>query len=154
MRDTLRPRIRGMQAVNEMDPAARLVLSRLRSETRPEHDAIEIALDLTSAGLTRARYRHTLERFYGYYQPLESSIDALGNLGVALDFDERRKALLLESDLRALGVDAPDALLMCRDLPRIDGAAAALGCLYVMGRRDSRRAGHQPAPAAMPWCDA
>ena len=108
------------------------ILARLRVETRPEHDAVEAVLGLTGGGLTRDGYRRTLEQFYGYYQPLEDAVRAVvERVGRGLDPDERRKTPLLESDLRALGVDAPDRLPVCSDLPRVDSVAAAFGCLYV-----------------------
>ena len=108
------------------------ILARLRIETRPEHDAIEAVLDLTGGGMTRDGYCRTLEKFYGYYQPLEDAVRAIeGWVGRGLDPEERRKTPLLESDLRANGVDAPDRLPVCRDLPRVDSVAAAFGCLYV-----------------------
>ena len=53
------------------------ILSRLRAETRAEHDAIEAVLDLTGDGLTRDGYRRILERFYGFYAPLEPAIWAV-----------------------------------------------------------------------------
>ena len=108
-------------------------LSRLRVETRPEHDAIEAALDLTCRALTRESYRRTLEHFYGYYQPLEVAVRAVqGWGGHGLDPDERRKTQLLEFDLRALGVVASlDSLPVCHDIPPVDRLAAAFGYLYV-----------------------
>jgi len=120
-------------AVIETTPVAHVpFLARLRVETRLEHDAIEAVLDLTGGGLTRDGYRLTLERFYGYYQPLEDAVRAVeGWAGHGFDPDERRKTSLLESDLRVIGVDAPDWLPVCRDLPRVDSVAAAFGCLYV-----------------------
>lgn len=54
------------------------VLQRLRTETRPHHDAIETSLDLMSDTLTLGAYRHTLARFHGFYRPLEASMQAMG----------------------------------------------------------------------------
>ncbi len=109
------------------------VLDRLKGETRPEHDAIEAALDLASGALTVERYRRTLERFFGYYRPLEEAIHAIdGWAESGLDLGERRKAGLLEADLRALGVGTPDDLPRCRNLPPCGRTAAAFGCLYVL----------------------
>lgn len=109
------------------------ILSRLRAETRAEHDAIEADLDLTAEGLTRDRYRHTLERFYGFYAPLEPAIRAVGGWADrGLDLDTRRKGPLLEADLRSLGVDAPRALPLCNALPLLLTPADCFGCLYVL----------------------
>ncbi len=113
--------------------AVPLILSRLRAETRAEHEAIEADLDLTGGGLTRDRYRRILERFYGFYAPLEHAIRAVGGWADRdLELDARRKGPLLEADLRTLGVDAPTALPLCDDLPPHVTPADCFGCLYVL----------------------
>ena len=108
-------------------------LARLRTETRPQHEAIETALDLMSEALDRDAFRRTLERFFGFYRPLEAGLWAVkGWVERGLDLTERRKTPLLEADLRALGVDKPQDLTICTDLPPHDTVAAAFGCLYVL----------------------
>ena len=117
--------------MNTASPAP--VLERLRSETRPHHDAIEGTLDLTSESLGRDAYRRTLERFYGFYRPLEAGLWAAGGwLERGLDITERSKTPLLEADLRALGAGDPAGLPVCTDLPPHATVAAAFGCLYVL----------------------
>lgn len=112
---------------------ASCVLVRLRTETRPHHDAIEAALDLTRETLTLDAYLRTLKRFYGFYRPLEDGLaDIAGWTERGIDLAQRQKAPLLESDLRALGVASPSALPVCTDLPAHGTVAAALGCLYVL----------------------
>jgi len=107
-------------------------LGRLRVETRPEHDAIEAVLDLTGVHMTRDSYRRTLEHFYGYYQPFEVAVRAVHDwIGYGLDLDQRRKTPLLESDLRALGVDSLDSIPMWHIAPRLNRLAEAFGYLYV-----------------------
>lgn len=108
------------------------LLARLKAETRADHDAIEAALDLAGGGLTRDRYRRTLERFYGFYRPLEAGLLVAGAwAGCGLDPADRQKAPLLAADLRALGAD-PDALPDCPRLPSHATAASAFGVLYVL----------------------
>lgn len=117
----------------ETVPGPSSVLARLRTETRPEHDAIESALDVTSDTLTLHAYIRTLERFYGFYRPLETAIEEIGGWAQrGLDLTQRQKAPLLEADLRVLGVAIPTALPLCTDLPPHGTVAAAFGCLYVM----------------------
>ena len=109
------------------------ILARLRAETRPEHDAIEAALDLTSETLTLDAYRHTLERSYGFYHPLEAQLAQVGGwIERGLDLTKRQKAPLLAADLRALGAADLTTFPLCTDLPPHGTAAAALGCVYVM----------------------
>ena len=109
------------------------ILVRLRSETRSEHAAIEVALDLTSPVLTRAAYLHTLERLYGFYRPLEAGLRGVGALaGRGLELEARcNKAHLLELDLQVLGAD-PRRLPRCLGLPPYASMARGVGCLYVL----------------------
>ena len=120
------------------------LLSRLRLETRDEHEAVEQVLDLMSESLTRQIYCQRLEQFYGFYAPLEralqartqSLVDKAGKfplsdasfaaLAVRLD-----KTAHLQQDLHRLGVPT-HALPLCRDLPSLSSQAELLGCMYVM----------------------
>jgi heme oxygenase (biliverdin-IX-beta and delta-forming) len=119
------------------------LLVRLRQETRQEHDAIEQALDLTGPALTLDHYRHQLERFYGFYAPLEAivrsrwaSLAGPSAVGPALAHTSclsvrLNKAPFLQQDLRYLGVHAAD-LPLCPALPPLHTEAAVAGCLYVL----------------------
>jgi heme oxygenase len=108
------------------------ILLRLKHETRPQHEAIENALDLMSDGLTVEGYRHRLERLYGFYRPVEQSIYNLDGWPAALELQCRRKAPLLETDLCVLGIPSPITLPLCQDLPDLQSLSRAFGCLYVM----------------------
>ena len=109
------------------------ILVRLRNETRPEHDAIEAALDLMTPGLSRTVYGQQLARFYGFYQPLENSLARLVNWSeFGLDFHLRRKTALLADDLNYLGIDAGATLPVCLTLPPLTSVAAGFGCAYVL----------------------
>ena len=109
------------------------ILTRLRASTRPEHDAIETALDLANGASSCEAYCHLLKRFYGFYRPLEVGLSSSTVWLVSgLDPVERRKAAWLESDLCALGVDDLAGLPDCPDLPPHTTVAAAFGCLYVL----------------------
>jgi len=109
------------------------VLTRLRAETRSHHDAIEAALDLTSETITRDAYQRTLEKFHGFYLPLEVGLLNIGGwVERGLDLTHRQKTHLLETDLHALGVNDCDTLAVCADLPPHGTVSAAFGCLYVL----------------------
>ncbi len=117
----------------ESVPASISVLTRLRIETRPQHDAIEAALDITSETLTLDAYRLTIERFHGFYLPLEAGLVKIGGwMERGLDLTERQKTLLLKNDLQALGVSDPEMVPVCTVLPPHGTVAAAFGCLYVL----------------------
>ena len=112
-----------------------MILRRLKQETRADHDRIERALDLVQLCRSVEAYRRLLERYLGFYAPVEAALgrlEALDSLGV--DLERRRKAGLLERDLAALGLSERDlvALPRCMDLPDLTSPTRALGCLYVL----------------------
>lgn len=108
------------------------VLTRLKTETRPQHDAIEAALDLTSETLTLDAYRRLVERFHGFYLPLEAGLLKIGGWTErGLDLTDRQKTRHLQIDLQVLGVN-PEILPFCTDLPPHGTVAEAFGCLYVL----------------------
>lgn len=132
--------------VSSMDqsPAAptlpRLLLPALREETRDLHERIESRLDLTAHFASPFHYRRLLERFYGFYAPLEerlaeAQLQAAWDM-LAIDSRDRRKAASLKSDLQFLGVPEEDltALPRCpaEHLPVLDSTAALTGCAYVV----------------------
>jgi heme oxygenase len=107
----------------------------LREGTRAQHERLESNLDLLDGGVGLEAYRALLERFYGFYLPLEDRLALLVDWsGLAYDYDDRRKVPLLERDLSALGAvpqNAP-AVAAYPALPRLEGLAQAVGCLYVL----------------------
>jgi heme oxygenase (biliverdin-IX-beta and delta-forming) len=120
------------------------ILSRLRTETRAEHEAVEQVLDLMSTSLTREGYRQRLQQFYGFYAPLEQALQARRDRvsgeageealspGTCSALAARlNKTAHLQRDLRQLGVMADD-LPLCRELPPLRTQAEVLGCLYVL----------------------
>lgn len=120
------------------------LLTRLRLETRGEHDAVERVLDLMSAALTRDAYRRRLEQFYGFYGPLEAALRSRCDRKAAYAGESNlsgvthsalasrlTKTALLRQDLHLLGVSTDDLPLCCR-LPSLLSEAEVLGCLYVM----------------------
>ncbi|WP_426211468.1 biliverdin-producing heme oxygenase [Massilia sp. TWP1-3-3] len=109
------------------------LLSRLRSETRTEHDAVERTLRLMEDDLTLERYRRRLEQFYGFYQPIEKwLLDDGGFIAPWLAVEPRRKTPLLQADLIALGQQTDTRLPLCTQLPSLGSAAECFGCLYVL----------------------
>lgn len=115
------------------------VLQRLKAATRAEHDAIEAALDLMAPGLTLTDYGHRLRRYHGFYAPIEPLIAAAADWPRwGLDMTARAKTAWLAADLACLGDTGkhgravPAALPQCSELPPLDSAAAAFGCVYVL----------------------
>ena len=85
-------------------------------------------------GQTLSSYRSILKALHGFYVPLESMIDGVAAQLAPLQWEPRRKAQLLRTDLLALGAtdEGIDALPHCQALPTLRGAPEALGCLYVV----------------------
>ncbi|MEP7123077.1 MAG: biliverdin-producing heme oxygenase [Byssovorax sp.] len=109
------------------------VLAALREQTRDEHQAIEQTLGLLDEALTLATYTRTLQRFHGFWRPVEASLGRCAGLReLGLDPAERAKAPLIEGDLRALGAGDPAVLPVCDEVPRVATTAAALGVMYVL----------------------
>ena len=112
-----------------------MILELLKARTRSRHERAEAALPLMDDGLTLDRYRETLAAFRGFYVPMEARLAALsGWTARGFDLDRRRKAPLVERDLRALGLEEVEIALLplCHDLPDVATLPRALGALYVM----------------------
>jgi Histidine kinase-, DNA gyrase B-, and HSP90-like ATPase/Heme oxygenase len=87
-----------------LNPAQPSVLTRLRLETRGEHDAVERVLDLMDASLTRDAYCKRLAQFYGFYHPLEAALHTHCALHLTTLLSRLNKTALLRQDLQQLGI--------------------------------------------------
>ena len=112
-----------------------MILKHLKEATGSRHAALESRLPLLETSMSRARYLQFLQRFYGYYAPLEAQLLALPHWH-ALDFDYvgRHKTPRLVQDLRALDetAEAIGAVALCQQLPALASPGQLLGCLYVI----------------------
>ena len=83
------------------------VLERLREATRPAHERLEERLDMLSK-LGSVEQRRTLAAaFHRLHAGMERELAPwLADLD-GLDFDDRRRSLVLDADLAALGATAP-----------------------------------------------
>lgn len=109
------------------------LLTRLRVETRAQHDAIERTLLLVGDDLTLELYQRRIAQFYGFYKPVEEQLlDDCGPMAAWLAVRRRRKTPLLQADLIALGQQAATKLPLCTALPSLSSAAECFGCMYVL----------------------
>ena len=106
------------------------VLRRLKQETASLHEQLERHVDVLARLKNVAAYRDLLLAFYGFYEPLERQLGEV-DWPAGIDWQQRRKIAMLESDLKLLAADRSSAAV-CADLPAIANQAAALGCLYVL----------------------
>ena len=82
-----------------------MIMIRLRQRTLRYHLQLRQRLDLFHHLATLDDYRRLLEKFLGFYGPLEAALEKqLNRRAGGFDFDHRRKVPMLVSDLRALGV--------------------------------------------------
>ena len=105
--------------------------ARLRGETRPEHDAIELALAIPQSIGTMDDYARLLAGFYGFYEPLEQAVMALDWQGSGIDPESRLKASLLAADLEACGYSV-ETIPWCPRVPACRDLVDGFGCLYVL----------------------
>ena len=106
---------------------------RLKRETASAHQHLEDKLGLLDPGLDVHRYLRVLERFYGFYVPVEIDVARLA-AAQPLGFPLRARAALIERDLLALGLCPADvtALPLCHDRPTLSCVEDLAGCLYVL----------------------
>ena len=107
---------------------------RLRRETALHHETLERYLDLLDPHPTLHRYRLVIERFHGFYAPVEAELPRLVATTPSLGFALPARTELLERDLLALGLSRSDiaALPRCADLPPMSRTEHLAGCLDVL----------------------
>lgn len=111
------------------------ILTRLRQATQAEHESIERRLDVFSEVRDSVSYRWLLQRFHGFFQPMEQALCGVPGMESAVpDLRKRMRTRLLEDDLVMLGFTPGDVkrLPRCTELPITNTVAEGLGCLYVM----------------------
>jgi heme oxygenase len=110
------------------------LLSRLRLETRPYHDAVEANLfnqALTAGTVTTTETAQFLARMYGFVQPYETALRLhAADLGPAWQLEQRYRGPLILEDLAKLGFPAEPPL--CLAMPPLRTRAQLLGALYVI----------------------
>lgn len=110
------------------------VVDRLRSENRPAHESLHVALGFLDTSVDPGRYAALLRRWYGVHAVLEPRLDRWHRRTGLLDWPQRRRLHLLEADLEALGDSRRSRrrLPLCPGLPSVDDTSRALGVLYVV----------------------
>lgn len=104
----------------------------VKEATATVHAELEdLLLPKLSSIETFEDYAALLKMFYGFYNPLENSILQYISADILPDIFERRKTILLQHDLAALGQNT-NKILHCFSLPSITNPAAAFGAMYVL----------------------
>lgn len=113
-----------------------MITERLRSETRPHHDAMEkvgFSNKIMDGSLNFEEYKILIRNNYIMNSIMEKAVSALPefvNLE-GLNFESRKKNALLEADLKVLGLDK-DSLDALDYSLSFDNLHQALGAFYVM----------------------
>ena len=107
------------------------ILIELKEQTRPQHDALETKLDLLRKDFSQADYLELLKSFYGFYLPLEKSLE---KISLPISIQARRKVPQLIHDLLKLGMKEEEIqkLPICQNLPELMTPAQCMGVIYVM----------------------
>ena len=104
----------------------------LKRETTTVHEKVMDELwaqRMLSDDYTRVEYSELLQKYYGYYLPLETLLLALP---VPVFQPSRAKHSLLKDDLGFLTSHQPIDPVICRKLPEVDSVPSALGICYVL----------------------
>jgi heme oxygenase (biliverdin-IX-beta and delta-forming) len=111
-----------------------MILTALKQRTLWHQQRLDRKLDLFHSVRTYDDYRHLLERFLGFYEPIEAALEATFNSSIfKFNFRQRKKTPLLLRDLNWLNVLDTTLLPRCSITlaPRVDTLPRAFGCLYV-----------------------
>lgn len=114
-----------------------MISERLRAETAQHHEAIENAKRFSRLGaddFSLEEYQQILERFYGFYVPLENAFREYPAAIEALEYEARFKLPLLAQDLKHFGYtdERLSQIPRCDFTPPLENLAQVLGCMYVM----------------------
>ncbi|KYG64907.1 hypothetical protein AZI86_11960 [Bdellovibrio bacteriovorus] len=110
-----------------------MILTQLREATAANHKSIEGAMPLFPQIEIQA-YRQLLEKFWGFYSPLEQlHSDAFSQQTKNLEMPLRKRTPSLQKDLSYFHDDKTLAALpRCADLPRYSSWPELYGGLYVI----------------------
>jgi heme oxygenase len=113
---------------------AAMILTQLKESTSAAHHATEQVVERYQYLASLDNYRRLLERFWGFYLPLERQIATRPEwVQYGFDLEQRLKMPALTRDLSALGHTTTTlaALPLCDPRLPIDTFPATLGCMYV-----------------------
>ena len=109
-----------------------MLSAEIKQETREAHQALEaiVVRKLKSIAGTKD-YAWLLEKFYGFYHPLEQQLHRFLDDEVVPLYSQRRRAGLILDDLQHLKTGV-EKLSLSADLPLVDNVNKALGAFYVL----------------------
>lgn len=112
-----------------------MITHEIRDKTADNHLRLEksnILLPFSEQSLTRENYVLILQRFYGFFQPLESLLRTFPLENYLPDIASRRKSDSLLADLQQITGKDFAIPPLCWHLPQVTNLGQAMGCMYVM----------------------
>jgi heme oxygenase len=112
-----------------------MIIERIKMQTSDSHTSLEnspLLRSISEKSLTLIQYISILQKFYGFFYPMEHHIGRFPVEQYLPDFAQRRKAALLKRDLACITDKKSLPLPSCHDLPPVTNMAQAFGSLYVM----------------------
>src|SRR5688500_6539710 len=97
-----------------------MLLDKLRTHTASAHQQLEkLLVPRIKQAASAEAYKEILQLFYGYFKPLEDEIGKYIDSTLLPDYEERRKAAAIVTDINYLsGLQGPFKL--CTNLPTIE----------------------------------
>ena len=108
------------------------LLEKLRSATAEQHRQLEETVEITRRVSDRESYRQLLEKFYGFYAPIERQLVGTAAAKYEVMRGRFNKSRWLAQDLAQLGVSDVAQLPQLCALPPVDTPARVLGTMYVL----------------------
>jgi heme oxygenase len=107
-----------------------MIFERLRLETHDLHQQMERQLPIFSGQFALGDYKKLLERYEGFYLPVEDKLIALRSRGLAVFDTTREKLPFLRLDLQRLGSGGNGSI--CQAIPALESVSQGIGCMYVL----------------------
>lgn len=113
-----------------------MITERLKTETRPHHDAIEAVAfsnKIMDGSLSLDEYKILIRNNYLLHYVLENQLDNVSGFAEieGLEWDQRRKLEFLKKDLEVLGLSAGEIEAEA-EVFELTNIAEALGAFYVL----------------------
>jgi heme oxygenase len=112
-----------------------MILQELKQQTRTYHIEIENQLIVLNHDLSLEQYKALLQRFWGFYLPVEARLSLImASTPFAAEIEIRKKVPLLTRDLEVIDKSGAGVtgLPICENLPELARLSQAFGCLYVL----------------------
>src|SRR5688572_4807912 len=105
---------------------------QIKHFTKEAHQELEaVVVRQLKAIKDEKDYAQLLEKFYGFFQPVEQALDKFLNDTNVPFYSQRRRSSIILSDLQHLNA-ADSELSIATEIPIIDNEYSALGSFYVL----------------------